>query len=200
MGKRSERRALLWLAAVGLWLTLGAACGGGGTSDLANSLDDARPDVDPFHLKSSAFDEGERIPKKYGCADLGGKNISPPLQWKYWPSNTQSFALVVTDPDAPDPATVHWGVINMRLGAYRLGEDTTDAELPSGAWELLTYLDVTGYQGPCPPSGQQHHYVFTLYALDKKIPKPTQPATLPDIQDQLETATIKSTQLTGLYP
>ena len=61
-------------------------------------------------LTSSAFAPNQSIPKLYTCE---GKDLSPPLAWSGVPANAKSLALIVDDPDAPDPAApqtiwVHW--------------------------------------------------------------------------------------------
>ncbi|HPD61191.1 MAG TPA: YbhB/YbcL family Raf kinase inhibitor-like protein, partial [Thermodesulfobacteriota bacterium] len=48
-------------------------------------------------INSSAFREGDMIPKKYTC---DGADISPPLAWDTVPMNTKSLALISDDPDA----------------------------------------------------------------------------------------------------
>ena len=44
-----------------------------------------RPAAVPFALTSTAFAEGEPIPRKYTC---DGEDISPPLQWRDVPEGT----------------------------------------------------------------------------------------------------------------
>src|SRR5512135_2232268 len=63
-----------------------------------------------FKLTSSAFAEGGAIPSKYTC---DGKDVSPPLDWSGVHAGAKSLALIVDDPDAPDPKApkmtwVHW--------------------------------------------------------------------------------------------
>ena len=114
-------------------------------------------------LTSPAFSHNEPIEAKYTC---DGANISPALAWSEAPENTQSFALIVDDPDAPAKVWVHWILYNIpsTVGYLRENEGSTRETPPylSGA------TDFNGAQkwgGPCPPSGT-HHYRFTLYALD----------------------------------
>src|SRR6185295_15982691 len=61
-------------------------------------------------LTTPAFGTGQEIPSKYTCE---GVDDSPEVQWSGAPANTKSFALIVDDPDAPDPKApkmvwVHW--------------------------------------------------------------------------------------------
>jgi phosphatidylethanolamine-binding protein (PEBP) family uncharacterized protein len=51
-----------------------------------------------MQLTSTAFTEGEQIPEKYGCH---GSDVSLPLAWSEEPKDTQSFVLIMGDPDAP---------------------------------------------------------------------------------------------------
>ena len=123
-----------------------------------------------FQLKSSAFDESGKIPKKYTCES---DDLSPPLEWTGAPDNTRSFALIVDDPDAPDPAKpkmvyVHWVVINIPAGTNQLAENASRSMMPSGSHTGLNDWKKTEYGGPCPPIGR-HRYYFKLYALDTTL-------------------------------
>ncbi len=110
-----------------------------------------------FFLTSSAFAEGETIPKKYTC---DGINVSPQLQWDKVPATTYSLTLIVDDPDAPGGTFTHWIQFDL---------PPSPNVLPEGARMVgksgLNGFGKTGYSGPCPPLGV-HRYFFTLYALD----------------------------------
>lgn len=119
-------------------------------------------------LTSTAFEHQSNIAKRYTCQ---GQDVSPPLSWSGAPAGTQSFALIVDDPDAPDPAApktvwVHWVLYNLPADTSSLAEGTD--ELPTGTGEGLNDWKQTGYRGPCPPIGR-HRYFFKLYALDTKL-------------------------------
>lgn len=123
----------------------------------------------PLQLASTAFTQGSDIPSKYTC---DGKDISPPLAWYDVPAGTKSLALIVDDPDAPDPAApkmtyVHWVLYNIPPGTISLPEAMR--ELPPGAQEGLNDWQCAGYGGPCPPIGR-HRYFHKLYALDTVLP------------------------------
>ncbi|GAB6046640.1 YbhB/YbcL family Raf kinase inhibitor-like protein [Methyloparacoccus murrellii] len=124
-----------------------------------------------LQLTSTAFlDQGD-IPVLHTCE---GRDLSPPLQWQGIPGGTQSLALIVEDPDAPDPAAprmtwVHWVLYNLPVSTGGLAEALTAATLPAGAREGLNDWQRTGYGGPCPPIGR-HRYFHTLYALDTVLP------------------------------
>jgi Raf kinase inhibitor-like YbhB/YbcL family protein len=88
-----------------------------------------------LRITSPAFSEGGPIPTKYTCE---GQDISPPLAWSGAPPNTKSFALIVDDPDAPDPAKpqrvyVHWVVYNIPGNVAALPENASNKDLPKGA-------------------------------------------------------------------
>ena len=120
-------------------------------------------------LTSTAFDHQSEIPMRHTCE---GEDVSPPLAWSGVPAGTQSLALIVDDPDAPDPAApqrvyVHWVVYNLPPQATGLAEDV-DA-LPAGTLDGTNDWQRTGYGGPCPPIGR-HRYFHKLYALDTVLP------------------------------
>jgi Raf kinase inhibitor-like YbhB/YbcL family protein len=121
-----------------------------------------------FQLTSSAFGYGEQIPRRYTC---DGQNISPPLKWNDPPRGTQSFALIMDDPDAPREIWVHWICFNLPAAIRELPER---AHLSADSQEGWNSWGRPGYGGPCPPSGA-HRYFFKLYALDTKIKLPPHP-------------------------
>lgn len=99
----------------------------------------------------------------FGCTGL---NQSPALAWEGAPAGTKSFALVAHDPDAPTgTGWYHWLVYNLPADKNVLAAGANKA-LPAGAKEAFTDFGSTGYGGPCPPPGPEHHYNFTVYALD----------------------------------
>ena len=118
-------------------------------------------------LQSTAFAADAEIPSRYTCE---GEDVSPPLAWSGAPAGTKSFALVVDDPDAPDPAApkmtwVHWVLYDIPASAGGLHEDVDPAMLPAGTREGVNDWGRTGWGGPCPPIGR-HRYFHKLYALD----------------------------------
>jgi Raf kinase inhibitor-like YbhB/YbcL family protein len=120
-----------------------------------------------MHISSSAFSEGGTIPKKFTCE---GSDLSPELSWKGAPSNVQSFALIMDDPDAPVGMWVHWVLYNLPANAKDLPEGVEKTEqLPNGAVQGRNDFRKIGYGGPCPPAGKPHRYLFKLYALDRKL-------------------------------
>lgn len=124
-----------------------------------------------FILSSSAFGPGGEIPQEHTCQ---GGDVSVPLGWSGVPSGTKSLALIVDDPDAPDPKApkmtwVHWVLYNLPPTAAGLEAGISSDRLPAGTREGLNDWKRTGYGGPCPPIGS-HRYFHKLYALDTVLP------------------------------
>jgi Raf kinase inhibitor-like YbhB/YbcL family protein len=148
-----------------------------------------------LELTSSAFIEGGAIPRQYTCE---GRDVSPPLAWSGVPPGAKSLALVVDDPDAPDPAApkmtwVHWVVYDIPPAAGGIGEG---AGTPAGAKDGVNDWGRTGWGGPCPPIGR-HRYFFKLYALDtvlnlKRLTKAT-------LEAAMRGHVIAQAQLIGTY-
>jgi Raf kinase inhibitor-like YbhB/YbcL family protein len=124
-----------------------------------------------FVLTSPAFIHNASIPTAHTCE---GADSSPPLNWSGAPAGTRSFALIVDDPDAPDPKApkmtwVHWVLYNLPAGSTGLAGDEAQHGLPAGTLQGRNDWKRTGYGGPCPPIGR-HRYFHKLYALDTVLP------------------------------
>jgi Raf kinase inhibitor-like YbhB/YbcL family protein len=124
-------------------------------------------------LTSTAFAHQGEIPARYSC-EVKGREISPPLSWSGVPAGARSLALVVDDPDAPDPRApkttwVHWVLYNLPPAAAGLPEGVAPGRLPHGTRQGHNDWQRTGYGAPCPPIGR-HRYFFKLYALDTLLP------------------------------
>jgi len=122
-------------------------------------------------LTSTTFVHGGEIPSRCTCE---GKDLAPALVWSGLPAGTKSLALIVDDPDAPDPAApkmtyVHWVLYDLPPGSGGLPEGVRSGGLPTGTREGLNDWKRTGYGGPCPPIGR-HRYFHKLYALDTVLP------------------------------
>jgi len=153
----------------------------------------------PLALSSPAFTPSGTIPAKYTC---DGDDSSPPLEWSGVPDTAMSLALIVDDPDAPDPAApkrrfVHWVVYNIAPDARGLAEDAGAGNLPAGAREGTNDFDKSGYGGPCPPIGR-HRYVFTLYALDTSLSGIDSPSR-GDLEAAMKGHVIEKTEAIGTY-
>lgn len=119
-----------------------------------------RASASDFTLSSPAIQKNGMLAAQYTCA---GQNVSPALKWTHPPANTQSFALVMNDPDAPNGNWVHWLIFNLPSNLTQLSQN---AKLPIEAVSALNSWNQNGYSGPCPPVGEKHRYFLKLYALD----------------------------------
>jgi Raf kinase inhibitor-like YbhB/YbcL family protein len=114
-------------------------------------------------VMSTAFGEGEMIPKQYTC---DGKDVSPPLTWSGVPAKAKSIALICDDPDAPGGTWVHWVLFNLPPNTEELAEGVASSKtLGNGGNHGTNDFRKFGYGGPCPPGGT-HRYYFKVYALD----------------------------------
>lgn len=117
-------------------------------------------------LKSSAFNEGDLMGAKYTC---DGADVSPPLSWTGFPDETESFALICDDPDAPVGTWVHWVFYDIPASVSDLPEHiSTDKNPNVGGTQGVNDFRKIGYGGPCPPGGT-HRYYFKLYALNREL-------------------------------
>ncbi len=112
-----------------------------------------------IQITSTAFKEGENIPRLYTCDD---QNVSPPLAWTNVPTGTASLALIMDDPDAPSGTWVHWVLFNLPASASGMAQGKD-----GGGTQGKNDFNRLGYGGPCPPRGSNHRYYVKLYALDK---------------------------------
>lgn len=143
-----------------------------------------------IQVTSSAFKEGENIPRKHTC---DGEDLSPALSWSGIPQGTASLALIADDPDAPVGTWVHWVVADLSPeltglpeGATRLGVDGVNG------------FRKTGYGGPCPPKGSTHRYYFKVYALDKTLGLKSR-MTKSDVEKAMQGHILSQGQLMGRY-
>lgn len=148
-------------------------------------------------LESPAFSHQGDMPKRSTC---DGEDLSPALSWGGLPEGTRSLALIVDDPDAPDPKApkmtwVHWVVYNLPPTTTGLAEG--GSLLPAGTLEGLNDWKRTGYGGPCPPIGR-HRYFHKLYALDTVLPDLGRP-TKAQLEKAMAGHILAEAQLIGLY-
>jgi len=152
-----------------------------------------------LELTCPAFEHNGEIPIKYAC---DGDDVSPDLVWFGVPAEARSLALIVDDPDAPDPAApkmtwVHWVLYNIPTAASGLPEGVTGADLPQGTLEGLNDWKRTGYGGPCPPVGR-HRYLHKLFALDVVLPDLSAPDKT-RLEQAMEGHVIEQAVLVGTY-
>lgn len=148
-----------------LTIVFGAGCLNTPSSETRPTMGQEQPNRINFNQKipnimqltSPAFKNNEELPVKFTC---DGAGLHPPLEFKDAPSDTQSFVLILEDPDAPSGTFDHWIVFNIPAQTTNL----TDSPGLSGK----NSSGRTGYVGACPPSGQ-HRYIFHLYAVDTML-------------------------------
>lgn len=152
-----------------------------------------------MELSSRAFAHNTGIPSLHTCE---GEDRSPPLAWSEPPAGTRSFALIVDDPDAPDPAApkttwVHWVLYNLPPDTRELASGASAAQLPHGTRPGVNDWKREAYGGPCPPIGR-HRYVHKLYALDVELPV-LQPATKAALEEAMQGHVLERAELIGYY-
>jgi len=150
-------------------------------------------------ITSPAFAAGHEIPSDFTCE---GADISPPLAWTGAPAGTKSLALIVDDPDAPDPAApkmtwVHWVLYNLPADSRGLPEAVEPAALPAGTQMGKNDWKRTGYGGPCPPIGR-HRYYFKLFALDSVLAGLKNP-TKAELEKSMQGHVLEKAEVMGVY-
>ncbi len=150
-------------------------------------------------LSSPAFTHNGSIPAVHTCE---GEDRSPELRWSDAPPGTRSFALIVDDPDAPDPAApkmtwVHWVLYDLPADTAGLKAGVESADLPKGTREGKNDWKRTGYGGPCPPIGR-HRYFHKLYALDTVLPDLGLP-TKAQLEEAIRGHMLAEAELIGTY-
>jgi len=155
-------------------------------------------DMSGLKLTSSAFSDHGAIPRKFTCQ---GGDTSPPLAWSDVPAGAKSLALVVDDPDAPDPAApkvvwVHWVLFDLPATATALVEGASPGKLPAGTRVGKNDWSRTDYGGPCPPIGR-HRYFHKLYALDTtlSLSNPTKA----ELEKAMQNHVLAQAELVGTY-
>ncbi len=152
-----------------------------------------------FVLSSSSFTHEGEIPAQHTCE---GRDVSPALSWSDLPDGTKRLALIVDDPDAPDPQAPktiwsHWVLYNLPAVAGSLDEGVSSDALPEGAGEGKNDWGETGYRGPCPPIGR-HRYFHKLYALDTVLPDLGSP-TKQELEEAMEGHILARAEIMGTY-
>jgi Raf kinase inhibitor-like YbhB/YbcL family protein len=146
-------------------------------------------------MTSSAFAEGDMIPKRYTC---DSEDVSPDLSWSGVPEGTRSIALICDDPDAPMGTWVHWVLFNLPGGHRELPEAVPpDKTLTHGGLHGKNDFGRLGYGGPCPPGGT-HRYYFKLYALDIRLDLDSG-ITKAQLMDAMEGHILGQGQIMGRY-
>lgn len=190
----------IWAAILGialLCISFGAAQTGWLTVEKEKTI--MSPAIMSLAITSPSFPHNGAIPARHTC---DGLNVSPPLAWAGVPAGTKSLALIVDDPDAPDPAApkmtwVHWVLYNIPTAANGFAEGVAVKDIPAGTLQGVNDWQRTGYGGPCPPVGR-HRYFFKLYALDILLPDLKHP-TKAVLEKAMQGHVLAHSELIGLY-
>jgi len=184
---RIPLRTTAWGLAAGLLLAAAALPGCRASGSTAKEQ--------RMKLTTSSF-QGSQIPGKFTC---DGEEVSPQLAWSAPPAGTASFALLVTDPDAPSGTFTHWVLYDLPAATRSLPQGLpARGELSDGSRQGRNGFGSLGYGGPCPPGTAAHHYIFTLYALDSKLNLPVG-ATRAQVEEAMQGHVLARGELIGLY-
>jgi hypothetical protein len=147
-------------------------------------------------LTSPDYSHGEPMPQRFTCE---GEDVSPAFAWSDAPAATQSFALIMHDPDAPRAGGfTHWLLYDISASVSRLPQKVApQASLPDLGMQGKNDFGRTGYMGPCPPSGR-HRYFMRLYALRTKLDLGPG-ATYSDVTAAPEGKVLAQAELMGTY-
>lgn len=192
-----------WLAVI-LVLVVAAACGDGddggaadaiattsptieGSTTMATTGPSTGPSESVLALSIAEFADGAPIPVANTC---DGEDIAPTITWTDAPAGTQSFALIVDDPDAPRAEPfVHWVVHGLPSSATSVPSDDVSGVNDFGR---------RGWGGPCPPRGDPHRYIFTLYAV-AEAPVFTETPTKGDVLAEIDGSILAQATYSGTY-
>ena len=177
------RRELLRTACCGVGVLVAGCLDGSGEGDAETTTASTATDVpttgatattpgddEGFALSSPAFEDGGTVPKEY---TFDGRDVSPPLSIAGVPESAASLALVVDDPDAPNPPFTHWLLWNVPPSTTTIPADVPQSESVDaldGATQGTNSFGELGYRGPRPPAGDgPHTYRFTLHAVESPL-------------------------------
>jgi len=193
------RRRLMGLLALGV---LGLSCQQSEAPHSSPSSRPKEPTGDPamtVTISSPDFDSQQPMPRRLTCE---GEDQSPALAWANVPDGTKSLALIIDDPDAPDPAHpkttwVHWVLFNIPPATTDLVAGAgSGGSLPEGARSGKNDWKRAGYGGPCPPIGR-HRYFHKLYALDTTLD--LKEPTKAELEQAMEGHILARAELVGSY-
>jgi Raf kinase inhibitor-like YbhB/YbcL family protein len=137
------------------------------------------------------------MPIQYTCK---GADISPQLAWTAIPAGTKSFAIVCRDIDAPNGEFIHWIIYNISPVATRLLENQPKNEVAdNSASQGQNDFGKIGWNGPCPPIGKPHKYVFTVYSLDQKLNLAKQPVIMKVLDEAMKDHVIAKASITCTF-
>jgi Raf kinase inhibitor-like YbhB/YbcL family protein len=160
-----------------------------------------------FTLTSPDIANGATIKpaQLYNAAGCSGGNQSPALHWQNAPTATQSYAVTVLDESAPGNGFWHWIAFDVPAATTALPRGAGDPAagiMPPTAIQLQNDFGTLGYAGPCPPKNDpQHHYRFTIYALDTaQLPGLDADSPIAAVTPELHLHSLATSTLTASYP
>ena len=168
----------------------------GGEDSAPKVFDPASSAIAVIEFSSPAFDDGDPIPVKYTC---DGDDTSPPLRWSEVPAGTRSLAIVLDDPDAPGRIFRHWSLYDLPSASRSLNEaQPTTGQLKYSTRQGQNDFDEIGYRGPCPPQGEEHEYLFFIYALSEplKLEIGAEPS---EVSDAIRGRVLGTGSFSGMY-
>jgi Raf kinase inhibitor-like YbhB/YbcL family protein len=169
-----------------LFLVLAVA--GCGTGD---GIEVEAEDAETITVSSPTISEGRKIPVEFTC---DGADVPPDLSWDEVPAETAEIVIVVDDPDAPGGTFTHWTVWGVDPAGRLVGDDP-----PSDAAQGSNDFGGVGYQGPCPPEGDDpHRYRFRVVALDSHLDLP-EGAGPDEVSEAMEGRVVGAGELTASY-
>lgn len=151
--------------------------------------------IAPLTVTSEDFTDGGGLAPTFAGGDdarCRGDNLNPQLSWSEGPPGTASYAIAMNDPDARGYS--HWLHVDIPSDILSVARGAS-AALPGTTGRGTN--GTTAYYGPCPPS--QHHYVFTVYALDAML-APEGAFTWAEFAEAADGHVLAEGSITGLFP
>ena len=142
-----------------------------GQDSKTDAMSDAEEEEtsEEFSIESSSFSDGAALTSQFSdsrAPQCSGNNDFPHLSWSSPPEGTESFVLIVQDPDGSD--WIHLNLYDIPATTLQIPELTAAGTPPTVSFPAGTVgtnsWTSSGWSGPCPPSGT-HRYIFRLYAL-----------------------------------
>lgn len=174
------------------WITLGFAFLSWGRAQTPPQS--APPAIADLNLTASSFRANGEIPARFSC---DGDDMSPALSWSDPPAGTRTFALAMIDPDAPGGNLVQWVIYDLPASTRSLPEGIAQGPDAAGGHQGTNGFGNIGYNGPCPPTGNGHRYVFHLFALDTALN--LQHATTQDLQSAVKGHILARGDIVGFF-
>lgn len=132
-----------------------------------SSIPEDQNDIPIIGVESSAFNEGGFIPVKYTGY---GEDVSPPLYFKNIPPEAKSLVVICEDLDAFGGIWTHWIIFNIDPSVESLNENISKNLIQfDGSRQGVNDFSMPGYNGPKPPSGRTHRYIFRVFALSEEL-------------------------------